>query len=219
MKASIILQNIIFGNVCPCCHGAMAVTDPRNMCPQCDELLRRHLYNAPIRINDINITADKFLFSYKYYAAREIVIEMKYKPIRKSCHYFAELAAECIKKDVDFPDFDIITHCPRKPSKKRRIGYDHSESVAQHLAQILDKPFMELLYRHDGGSEQKKMKHMKDRINNVKNKFYFNDELSCRRKRVLIIDDIVTTASTARECARILKEAGAQAVLALFILD
>lgn len=219
MKASTIIQNIIFGNICPCCNRPMEITDPRNMCEQCDKLLRNHLYNAPIRINDINISADKFLFSYKYPPVREVVLEMKYKPLRKSCCYFAELAAECIKNDVDFPDFDIITHCPRKPSKKRRIGYDHSQYMAQQLAQITGKPYLELLYRRGGGNEQKKMKDLKARMNNIKNKFYINDKLSCRKKRVLIIDDIVTTASTAKECARVLKEAGAQKVMALFILD
>ena len=37
----------------------------------------------------------------------------------------------------------------------------------------------------------------------------------CRGRRVLLIDDIVTTGETLKECARVLKGAGAADVLAL----
>ncbi len=219
MKFSEILKNIIFGNICPSCEEPMAITDTRNMCEKCDAMLRKHLHNKPIRINDINISADKFLFSYKYQDVRSVVLQMKRHPSHKACTYFAELAAECLKADDDFPDFDIITHCPRKPSKKRRIGYDHSQYFAQQLARLMDKPYIDLLCRREGGKEQKTLRNVFDRARNVQNKFYANPKNSCRRKRVLIVDDIVTTASTARECARVLKESGARKIMALFILD
>ncbi len=219
MKKSQLILNIIFGNRCASCGQPMNITCDDNVCRQCSHELAKKLVNGPITINDPNIVADKFLFYYNDEKIKEMVLQMKDHPSRKICGYFAQVAAKCISDDLSFPEFDIITHCPRKPSKKRNIGYDHSQYFAKLLAENLNKPYYNVILRREGGKEQKKIKHLALRAKNIKNKFYINANHNIKRKRVLIVDDIVTTASTAKECARVLKEAGARKVMALFILD
>ncbi|MBM3495507.1 MAG: ComF family protein, partial [Armatimonadetes bacterium] len=50
------------------------------------------------------------------------------------------------------------------------------------------------------------------RARNVANAFAVADPESVRGKRVLVVDDVVTTLHTVNECARVLTEAGARAV-------
>ncbi|MBE6688112.1 MAG: ComF family protein [Ruminococcaceae bacterium] len=214
-----LLNNIIFGNICPVCRQPMEITDSSLAHAKCIELLNQKLKNGVISINDINITADKFLFSYSNSTALEMVLEMKSHTIRKACKLFATIAAKCISEDVTFPDFDVVTHCPRKPAKKRINGYDHSQLFAKYLAQMLGKPYLELVKRRETGGEQKKMKSVSARKKNVKNKFFHNTKYPVKKTRVLIVDDVITTGSTAIECASVLKRAGARQVSALFILD
>ena len=148
-----------------------------------------------------------------------MVLDMKEDPLRQNCKYFARIATECIMNDPVFADCEIITYCPRKPAKERYIGYDHSGCFAEYIAERSGKTFMKLLKRREGGKEQKTIKRIENRIKNVHGKFYFNDKMNCKGKSVLLVDDIITSGSTVKECARILKEAGAAKILALFILD
>jgi len=51
------------------------------------------------------------------------------------------------------------------------------------------------------------------RQRNVKGAFEFTGKLSLKGKRLLLVDDVLTTGSTMRECARTLKTAGADRIL------
>lgn len=219
MKLNELIRNIIYTNSCSLCGKNLSITDDFDACPECMEFLNNKLKNGSIHINDINISADKFLFSYSDTDIREMVLEIKYNRRYKPCRLLASFAAECIENDPEFPEFDIITHCPRKPHKKRIIGYDHSQMFAHFLAQKTGKPYLELIKRREGGKEQKKVKNIQKRSENVRNRFYINKKYSPKGLRVLIVDDIITTGSTSKACAEVLKKAGAMKVLALFILD
>ncbi len=54
-----------------------------------------------------------------------------------------------------------------------------------------------------------------ERMQNLRNAFRLRKNGDVRKLRVLLIDDVLTTGSTLSECARVLKEAGAQSVYAV----
>lgn len=56
-----------------------------------------------------------------------------------------------------------------------------------------------------------------DRIINVKNAFYIENNKSVINKKILIVDDIMTTGATLNECSRILKQAGAKEVYCITV--
>ena len=55
----------------------------------------------------------------------------------------------------------------------------------------------------------------KQRLDNIKGAFSVKDKTTFDNKRVLLIDDVFTTAATANECAVTLKKAGAKSVALL----
>lgn len=57
----------------------------------------------------------------------------------------------------------------------------------------------------------------KARIKNVKNAFYVKHPQDVCDKRILLIDDVMTTGSTLKECALVLKKAGAKSVDSLTV--
>lgn len=52
----------------------------------------------------------------------------------------------------------------------------------------------------------------KERLKNIKNAFSVNDPTRIKRKKILLIDDVYTTGATAKECAKVLLNAGASHV-------
>ena len=57
----------------------------------------------------------------------------------------------------------------------------------------------------------------KARLNNLKNAFMIKYPEIIKNKKIVLIDDVETTGSTLKECAKILKKAGAQNIYALTI--
>ena len=51
-----------------------------------------------------------------------------------------------------------------------------------------------------------------ERMNNLKNAFVVDKKVDLKDKTILIVDDVYTTGTTMRACARVLKKAGAAGV-------
>ena len=210
--------SIFASKKCLRCGELLEIAYPRYICPACESFMSGSLRNDSIDIRSKYIYADKFLYYYNNEDIRSMVMRMKNSPRFDIADFFAAVTVDCITEDERYDGIDIVTNCPRKPSRVRRIGGDHSALFAKYIASYLNIPFMSLLKRHDGGKEQKRL-NARQRELNVLGKFYINKRYSCKGKKILLVDDIITTGSTVCECARVLKGAGARRVVAAFILN
>ena len=62
---------------------------------------------------------------------------------------------------------------------------------------------------------QSALRDAKRRVENVKDCYEVRDPSLVRGKRILLVDDVYTTGATIRECARVLRRAGAETVCGL----
>jgi len=98
-----------------------------------------------------------------------------------------------------------------------RRRYNQAALRAQSLGRISGKPVaVDMLVRHRQTRTQGRMSRTA-RIRNVRGAFSVRDKWRgpLPGKRVLLIDDVLTTGATVEECARTLKRAGAAAVYVL----
>ena len=106
----------------------------------------------------------------------------------------------------ELPYYDFITFVPDTPSRRRERGYVAPQLIARELSRISRKPYVELLSRTvhtpqvGAGREA--------RWRQVKGNFSTKHSELLEDKRILLIDDVVTTGATVTECARVLKLAG-----------
>lgn len=147
------------------------------------------------------------------------------KTVRESLHRFkfgqrtgyagiyAGFMVKCI--DEKQKSCDIISWAPVSAKRKRRRGYDQSELLARELSSELGIPSQHLLVKHRHTNPQSRTKNTSQRRENVKGAYRCCDPEAVAGKRILLVDDIVTSGSTLSECAKMLKEAGAAEVLGI----
>jgi ComF family protein len=111
---------------------------------------------------------------------------------------------------------DIIVPVPLTPKRAKQRGYNQALLLANGLSKKLEIPVAEPLARVKETVAQKNMT-LKQRQENLSNAFEVRDKSQVKGKCVLLVDDVLTTGTTASECAKVLKRAGAKKVFVLTI--
>lgn len=129
----------------------------------------------------------------------------------QSAPQFAEVMAKAVNEAYSHEEFDIISFVPLHPNKLRERGFNQSYILAKELSELLLIPCDELLIKTKDNPPQHKTE-AKDRKKNVSGVYKAVSEDKLRDKRILLVDDIITSGHTLGECARILREGGAARV-------
>ena len=103
---------------------------------------------------------------------------------------------------------DLVCAVPLHPLRYLQRGYNQSAVVAKLLARRLGVPYCPLLKRTRMTQQQAKLSRA-ERFDNVSGAFR-SRAASC--KRVLLVDDVVTTGATTAACKEVLLKAGASSV-------
>ncbi len=129
-------------------------------------------------------------------------------------HYagpYGRLLAMRIQKDL--PDAELVTWVPVSAKRKRSRGYDQVELLAKAVSAELELPCERLLNKFRDNPPNSSLKTPEERRANVLGVYKAVDPARFAGKRVLLLDDVVTSGATASECARVLLTAGAKEVI------
>ena len=137
---------------------------------------------------------------------------LKYRGIRALAPEIADLLIRYMEGSP--AQFDCIVPVVSHPSRIRRRGYSQAALIAANLGRRLDIPVLEnALTRVRNAPSQLSTRSREQRWNNVQANFASQHDLS--GLVILLVDDLVTTGSTAATAAHALKEAGALSVFCL----
>ncbi len=100
-------------------------------------------------------------------------------------------------------NWDQITPVPLHPLKQKRRGYNQSEQFANGLSETLEIPVISSLVRVQFTETQTKKSRI-ERIENVSQVFGIRKESQLEGKRILLVDDVMTTGATLVSCANML---------------
>lgn len=104
-------------------------------------------------------------------------------------------------------NYDIIIPVPVSKKRFKERGYNQAELIAKAIAKGLDKRIVtNCLYKSKNIVAQSTL-NKEEREENIKGAYEIKNEEELLNKKVLLVDDIYTTGSTANECCRILEKA------------
>lgn len=140
--------------------------------------------------------------------------------VRSSIHRFkfgnirsyADVYARLLAAKLQDTQFDVLTWVPTSALRKLKRGYDQSALIARELGRGLGMPAKRTLKKIRNTPPQSGLKDAAQRRANVMGAYRATDRQLIAGKRILLIDDVVTTGATASECARTLLVAGAKEV-------
>lgn len=137
----------------------------------------------------------------------------KFKGVRGYSRTYGRLVAQCVQDHLA-GRYDLITWVPLSRARLRQRGYDQAMLLASAAALALDDVAAETLCKvRDTEAQSGLGKNDASRRANVLSAYQVTDPALVEGRRVLLIDDIVTTGSTLSECARVLRTAGATDVV------
>lgn len=138
----------------------------------------------------------------------------RYKFMGRRGYYkvYGRLVAQCVHDHLA-GRYDLITWVPLSPRRKKERGYDQSFLLASAAALELGDVAVETLRKELDNQPQSGLTEDAQRRANVLGAYTPVDKALVEGKRLLIIDDVVTTGSTLSECARVLRTMGAADVV------
>ncbi len=116
---------------------------------------------------------------------------------------------------VDPAGLDLIVPVPLHPARRRWRGYDQAELLAAVLGEATGIGAAAGWLTRTRNTPPQVGRTRSAREQNVRGAFAVRGPSPVPEARVLLVDDVHTTGSTLRECARVLRRAGAQAVYAV----
>ncbi|WOK06209.1 ComF family protein [Imperialibacter roseus] len=210
--------SLIFPENCISC-GELLVRGEDHLCTACryqlpivDEAIRDSLLTNKFVYEPKISFVDAFLTFKKSGITQKLLHQLKYKGNRELGVMLGAWYGNQLTEKPGFSAFDIIVPVPLHKRKLRIRGYNQSMAIAEGLSVATQKPVdAELLVRSKFTSTQTK-KQKVDRWQNVENIFGVTSPESVKGKKVLLVDDVLTTGSTLSSCASALISAGAEGI-------
>ena len=207
------LQKLIFPPMCGIC----GKLNENYLCNRCNlELQKEAQFQVDTYITETGFQRkyfDEHIYFFKYQGLiREQIINYKfndeaYKYKAISNFILKNFILKNIKLFQILNNYDLIVPVPISKKRQKERGYNQAELIARQIAKALEKRIVtNCLYKSKNIVAQSTL-NKEEREENIKDVYTIKNEGVLLKQRVLLVDDIYTTGSTANECCRILQGA------------
>lgn len=208
MKIMSGILDLLFPPRCAFCRKVLK-TKEKGMCANCEKSLAKTTNGGAQTGDFFTVCVSPLYYEDK---VRESILRFKFREMTVYADIYGELMANCIEGQLD-GKYDVITWVPLSEKRLKNRGYDQAMLLAMATALKLDDVALELLKKQVDVPAQSGIGSAEERRANISDAYTVSDEELVRGKRVLLIDDIITTGSTISECAKTLRMFGAKDVV------
>jgi len=147
---------------------------------------------------------------------KDVILLFKYRKCAPLSKPLAGFANACLGADEPtWQDADFLVPVPLHPARRRERGFNQARLLARDLgAQRGLGVLAGSLVKTRNASAQAGLR-AADRERNVRGVYAVKHPDRVRGRTLILVDDVTTTGATLRECARVLRTAGAKEVRAI----
>jgi len=199
--------DLIYPTVCGMCEKI----DPDGLCNKCNIKLKKELF---IKVDNYEKDTKKYFMKHIYISKysdiiRQKIIEYKFRQCSYLSKFFSHLFLKQEKICVLLKKYDIILPVPIHKKRKIQRGYNQSELIAKNIAKKFENLEIDLhsLKKKQNNLPQSTLD-KEGRTQNTVNTYAIENIENIKGKKILLLDDVYTTGSTANECSRVLIQQG-----------
>ena len=182
------------------------------LCEECRKLLKASdVLTSHREWKEHGLEAAAFVYYYGR-PIRGLIRAYKFQGVWMLAENMAQDMERLLRRRMPL-EFDMIVPVPLHPARQRDRGYNQAEMLARPLAESCGVELRtDVLSRVRKTKQQSKLKRS-SRAGNTHSAFCAKNDLT--GKRILLVDDVVTTGSTLCACSDALKAAGAKEIHAI----
>lgn len=200
------IKDLIWPRRCVICHSFLDPGADR-LCPACVAAIPEPISGARRGAH-----YRRWVAAFHYTdELRASILRFKFGGCRFYARYYGPWLARAAEERLG-RDFDLLTYVAVSPLRRWRRGYDQSALLAQAVGETLGMTPLPTLRKRSRVRPQSRTVDRAERQSNVRGAFRVVNPEAVRGKRVLLIDDVLTTGATVSEASRVLLEAGAKSV-------
>ena len=148
---------------------------------------------------------------------RDCIHRFKYNREMYFEQHLTEWLTAAAKRWIDWQRVDAIVPVPLYARKERQREFNQAERLAKALSRTVDVPVLAKHLRRVKETSTQTRLDATTRRANVRNAFAARQGMVFAGKRLVLVDDVFTTGATLDSCARVLREEGAEDVIALTV--
>ncbi|MGB2698055.1 MAG: ComF family protein [Candidatus Zixiibacteriota bacterium] len=197
--------------VCDVCWDNLEVL-PSPFCPVCKNILEQGNLLCRICTERKNLCAVRSLGVFDNYY-QKMIHGFKYQQKMSLGQRLGKRLGEKLKDDKLTSGFDCIIPVPLHSTRKRERGFNQSEILAQELSDVTHIPVLKKVLKRTRNTKDQTKLTPEERIENVRGAFTLKDPEKIEGKKIILVDDVMTTGATLEECAIVLREAGVERIM------
>lgn len=193
-------------HICTPCRTQLPYTDYHTLPEAQNPIARRFWGKVPVR------HALSYLRFLRHGRVQHLLHQLKYQGQREVGQVLGRWYGTELTQQGLHQDFDLIIPVPLHPRKLAKRGFNQSDCFAEGLSLGLQVPWSATALRRTEHTDSQTRKNRTQRWHNVATVFEVADPATVAGRRVLVVDDVLTTGATLEACVAVLLAAGCSQV-------
>ena len=204
-----LLLNFCLPYNCVLCHRRGQI-----LCRNCQQLIQFYPAQIKEQLESSEFIDQAYVLGFYQPPLNNLVKALKYKSVKAA----AEVMADLIYLHLPPISADIMTFVPSSRLRTSNRGYNQAQLIANYLSNLWKISNIKLLKKTKHTRKQASLASAKLRVKNLANSYELNCSLAkIENKKIIIVDDVISTGATVNTCAQILKQAGAKKVITVAV--